>query len=51
MWTVVDRGGKFFSKMSFASLADAIKYKKVLQERYPQYEMVIMLKGERHNDD
>lgn len=46
MWTVVDKQGRFKSKMSFARLIDAMKYRQILHSRYPQYDLVVVMRKE-----
>ena len=47
MWTVVDKNGKFRSKMQFARLCDAMKYRQILQARYPQFDLTIVMRKEK----
>ena len=47
MWMIIDKNGRFRSKMRFARLGDAMKYRRILQARYPQFELtIVMEKGE-----
>ena len=47
MWTVVDKNGRFHSKMCFARLVDAMKYRRILQARYPQFDLTVVMRREK----